>query len=191
MSVIKDNYPDGVCPDCRTLIPDYAVDGTECKNCGHVFHSTNTIRYKILLHWDDFRYNSDKRDLLRKLPPREGEITTEGFTIEQILDRILYQEQNNPKSNDVPPASELDVIELEDGRRFLILDLGFNELCSKDADMSCEICAKFYIKREDVPKAIHMAVRNTFYKNKNNLCEKCFRMWGNKIEVENFVKSII
>lgn len=182
MSTTKDNYPEGVCPDCKTLIPDDAVDGTECKNCGHVFHSANTIKYKVILHWDDFRYNSDKRDLLRKYPPREGEITTEGYTIEEILDRIFYQEQNDTNSkDDIPSASELDVIELDNGRRFRILDLGFNELCSKDDDRSCEICAKFYIKREDVPKAIHMNVRNTFYKNgKNNLCEKCFRMWGVK-----------
>ena len=205
MNTIKDNYPEGVCPECKTWIPDDAVDGTECKNCGHVFHSANTIKYKVLLHWDDFR----------KYPPREGEITTGGYTIEEILDRIFYQEQNDTrskdipsaseldvidpedgrrfrnrifyqeqnvtKSKDVPSASELDVIELEDGRRFRILDLGFNELCSKDDDRSCVICAKFYLKREDVPKAVHMNVRNTFYKNgKNNLCEKCFRMWGIK-----------
>lgn len=181
MDAIKDNYPEGICPDCGTLIPDDSVDGTECKNCGHVFHSTNTIKYKVLLHWDDFRYSSDKRDLLRKSLPIEREITTEGFTIEQILDRILYQEQNDTKGKDIPSASELDIIELEDGRRFRILDVGFNELCSKDDDRSCEICAKFFIRREDVPKAVHMNVRNTFYKNgKNNLCEKCFRMWGIK-----------
>jgi transposase len=38
LNVVKDNYPDGVCPDCGTSIPDNAVGGTECKNCGHVFH---------------------------------------------------------------------------------------------------------------------------------------------------------
>ena len=172
MNAIKDNYPEGICPDCGTLIPDDTVDGAACKNCGHVFHSTNTIRYKVLLHWDDFR----------KYLPREGEITTGSYTIEEILDRIFFQEQSDTNNRDgIPSASELDVIELENGRRFRILDLGFNELCSKDDDRSCEICAKFYIKREDVPKAIHMAVRNTFYKNgKNNLCEKCHRMWGIK-----------
>lgn len=172
MNAVKNNYPDGVCPDCGTLIPDDAVDSAECKNCGHVFHSTNTIRYKVLLHWDYFG----------KYPPREGEITTGSYTIEEILDRIFYQEQNDTKSkDDTPSVSELDIIELEDGRRFRILDLGFNELCSKDDDRSCVICAKFYIKREDVPKAVHMNVRNTFYKNgKSNLCEKCFRMWGIK-----------
>lgn len=96
------------------------------------------------------------------------------------MDRIFYQEQNDTKVKDVPSASELDIIELEDGRRFRILDVGFNELCSKDDDKGCDICAKFYIKREDVPKAVHMVVRNTFYKGKNNLCVKCFRMWGIK-----------
>ncbi len=169
MITIKDNYPEGVCPDCKALIPDDAVDGTECKNCGHVFHFADDIKYKVLLHWDYFQ----------KYPPREGEITTGDYKIEEILERIFIREQNDTKSrSDIPSASELDVIELEDGRRFRILDLGFNELCSKEDDRSCEICAKFYIKREDVPKAIHMAVMNTFYKGKNNLCEKCFRMWG-------------
>lgn len=176
MNTIKDNYPDGICPDCKTLIPDDAVDGIECKNCGHVFHSNihsgGTIKYKVLLHWDYFR----------KYPPREGEITTGNYKIEEILERIFIQEQNDTKNRSgIPSASELDIIELEDGRRFRILDLGFNELCTKDDHRSCEVCAKFYIKREDVPKAIHMNVINTFYKNgKNNLCEKCFRMWGIK-----------
>jgi len=43
MNTIKDSYPEGVCPDCGVLIPDNTVDGTECKNCGHVFYSTNAI----------------------------------------------------------------------------------------------------------------------------------------------------
>lgn len=172
MNTVKDNYPDGKCPDCGTLIPDGTVDGAECKNCGHVFYSANTIRYKLLLHWDNFM----------EYPPREGEITTGSYKTEEILERIFIQEQNDTKNRSgIPSASELDIIELEDGRRFRILDLGFNELCTKDDHRSCEICAKFYIKREDVPKAIHMNVRNTFYNGgKNNLCEKCFRMWGTK-----------
>lgn len=76
MNAIKNNYPDGVCPDCRTLIPDNTIDGNECKNCGHVFHPNNTIRYKVLLHYNDFRYSSEKRYLIEKNPIREGEITT-------------------------------------------------------------------------------------------------------------------
>lgn len=34
---IKDHYPEGECPDCGEPIPDDAVAGTECENCGHVF----------------------------------------------------------------------------------------------------------------------------------------------------------
>lgn len=34
---IKDGYDDGVCPDCQEEIPDDAVEGEECSNCGHVW----------------------------------------------------------------------------------------------------------------------------------------------------------
>jgi hypothetical protein len=30
-------YEGGVCPDCQEEIPDDAVEGDECSNCGHVF----------------------------------------------------------------------------------------------------------------------------------------------------------
>ena len=34
---VKSCYEDGVCPDCGEDIPDDAVEGQECENCGHVF----------------------------------------------------------------------------------------------------------------------------------------------------------
>ena len=34
---IRDEYPDGLCPDCDTPIPEDAVEGDQCENCGHVF----------------------------------------------------------------------------------------------------------------------------------------------------------
>lgn len=34
---VKDEYPDGVCPDCGENIPDDAQEGEQCGNCGHVF----------------------------------------------------------------------------------------------------------------------------------------------------------
>jgi len=42
---VKDNYPNGLCPDCAEDIPDDADDGSKCDNCGHVFYSEafNTI----------------------------------------------------------------------------------------------------------------------------------------------------
>lgn len=40
MSKVKSSYVDGVCPDCWEDIPDNAVEGAECVNCGHVFYST-------------------------------------------------------------------------------------------------------------------------------------------------------
>lgn len=128
------------------------------------------MKYKVLLHWDDFR----------KYSPREGEIDVDGnIGDEQILERIFVENQNDFNPKPVPSASELDVIEFEDGRRFRILDIGFNELCSKPEDRYCQICSKFYLNREDVPKAKHMNIKNTFYKNgKNNLCDRCFREYG-------------
>ena len=40
IETIKDGYPDGVCPDCGEEIPDDAMEGEECCNCGHVFWDT-------------------------------------------------------------------------------------------------------------------------------------------------------
>ncbi len=37
MNYVKDTYPDGECPDCGEEIPEEAVSGSECENCGHVF----------------------------------------------------------------------------------------------------------------------------------------------------------
>ena len=34
---IKNDYPDGVCPDCAEPIPADAEEGSECGNCGHIF----------------------------------------------------------------------------------------------------------------------------------------------------------
>lgn len=129
------------------------------------------MKYKILFHWNDH---------FAKYLPIEGEVDTEGRTIDEILEKIFYQEQEYKGRKD-PSVGELDIIELEDGRRFRILDKGFNELCSKPEHRYCNICSRFYLKREDVPRANHMNVKNTFYKGaRNNLCEKCFGMWGIK-----------
>ena len=37
MNPIKASYPDGVCPDCGTDIPDNVVSGQACIECEHVF----------------------------------------------------------------------------------------------------------------------------------------------------------
>jgi len=34
---VKDEYENGVCPDCQEEIPDGAIEGSDCENCGHVF----------------------------------------------------------------------------------------------------------------------------------------------------------
>src|SRR5512137_1140958 len=38
-NIVKESYPGGECPDCGQTIPDTAVEGEECSNCGHVFCS--------------------------------------------------------------------------------------------------------------------------------------------------------
>lgn len=39
MSIIKDSYENGECPDCGEDIPDDVSNGDECSNCSHVFYS--------------------------------------------------------------------------------------------------------------------------------------------------------
>ena len=34
---IKKFYPDGICPDCAQPIPEEAVEGDKCANCGCEF----------------------------------------------------------------------------------------------------------------------------------------------------------
>lgn len=48
MSDIRDNYPNGECPDCGEPIPSDAdflndPEGQDCENCGHVFYSETQI----------------------------------------------------------------------------------------------------------------------------------------------------
>ena len=39
MSIIKDSYENGECPDCGKDIPSDVSNGDGCSNCGHVFYS--------------------------------------------------------------------------------------------------------------------------------------------------------
>ena len=41
MSELQRAYEDGICPDCFEDIPDDAVDGSACSNCGHIFWVDN------------------------------------------------------------------------------------------------------------------------------------------------------
>jgi len=46
VTVITDmhtHYPDGKCPDCGANICRVAVDGDECKNCGHVYYAPKPV----------------------------------------------------------------------------------------------------------------------------------------------------
>lgn len=40
---VRENYPNGTCPDCGYAIPDDAFNGYECKICGHVFYEKNIL----------------------------------------------------------------------------------------------------------------------------------------------------
>ena len=37
---ISEEYESGLCPDCNLSIPNNAVEGDECINCGHVWWNT-------------------------------------------------------------------------------------------------------------------------------------------------------
>ena len=38
LTELQASYDDAECPDCGEAIPDVAVNGDECSNCGHVFY---------------------------------------------------------------------------------------------------------------------------------------------------------
>jgi hypothetical protein len=44
-----DAYSFGECPDCGEPIPEDAMDGTECSNCGHVFVSSPEFPVDMLI----------------------------------------------------------------------------------------------------------------------------------------------
>ena len=54
---VKDCYPGGQCPDCFEFIPDNAVEGDSCINCGHGFWADETEfdynDYDDELYFDD------------------------------------------------------------------------------------------------------------------------------------------
>jgi hypothetical protein len=37
LTALQESYSYAECPDCGEGIPDDAVDGSSCENCGHVF----------------------------------------------------------------------------------------------------------------------------------------------------------
>jgi len=50
---VKNAYEDGVCPDCGEPIPDDAVDGVNCANCGHVFYMIDNLNISLLLEREE------------------------------------------------------------------------------------------------------------------------------------------
>lgn len=80
------------------------------------------MNYKLILHWDKFR----------KYPSREGNLTEpldfkaellSGRRLESVLGIILKRERSEETPRTAPSASAGDIIELEDGRRFVIESL--------------------------------------------------------------------
>jgi len=41
--LVRENYPDGECPECGHAIPEDAAPGEECSSCGHVLWDTPEI----------------------------------------------------------------------------------------------------------------------------------------------------
>lgn len=39
---VKDQYEDGVCPDCGQDIPVDSVLEAACENCGHIFNESGS-----------------------------------------------------------------------------------------------------------------------------------------------------
>lgn len=40
---VKDEYEDGVCPDCGKEIPDAAKHEESCSECGHVWNPPSNV----------------------------------------------------------------------------------------------------------------------------------------------------
>ncbi len=89
------------------------------------------MKYKVITHWSGFR----------KHPPREGNLTEpldfkaellSGRKLESVLELIFKREQNEKTPRDIPSASVGDLIELEDGRRFVIENDGFSQVETED-----------------------------------------------------------
>lgn len=89
------------------------------------------MNYKLILHWDKFR----------KYPSREGNLTEpldfkaellSGRILHQVLETIFMREQNEITPRDIPSASVGDIIELEDGRRFVIENGAFSQVETED-----------------------------------------------------------
>lgn len=76
------------------------------------------MKYKVYTQWGNYK----------KYAPRIGELFTEGYNTEQILENILRNEQNEITPRQIPSASSGDIIELEDGRNYKICDIGFAEV---------------------------------------------------------------
>lgn len=44
LTAVQQNYHNAECPDCGNPIPRSATDGSECRNCGHVYYTVETSR---------------------------------------------------------------------------------------------------------------------------------------------------
>lgn len=53
LTEIQSQYENAECPECGEPIPDTAVDGSECVNCGYVFYIYEPDEY------DQFRDDVD------------------------------------------------------------------------------------------------------------------------------------
>lgn len=78
-TAVQKSYPKAECPDCGTHIPKSATNGSECKNCGHVFWS---VKPKVIGHTlsldsvDIFRLLSKSNpSLKRNLKGRISKVT--------------------------------------------------------------------------------------------------------------------
>jgi hypothetical protein len=79
---VKEQYPNGECPDCGDPIPDDTTMGDECSNCGHVFvetKPTETCNYFV---------TASALTALRKL--RDRLYSEERMSGEEMRDRAQW-----------------------------------------------------------------------------------------------------
>ncbi len=86
---MKDEYPEGKCPDCFEQIPEDMNDGDKCPNCGHIFHGLNVVGWgemdiaKFDIMFDPVEYKVEK--------------TQEGYNIKYIA---VDNEPESPRQCD-------------------------------------------------------------------------------------------
>jgi hypothetical protein len=75
MTLVQKAYPKARCPDCQTVIPKTAVDGSACKNCGHVFYEGKRDQFDVAVDGlDEFPLSELQQSLVNYLRANKDDI---------------------------------------------------------------------------------------------------------------------